>query len=89
MRGVQIMNEIIQYLKRHGERLDTEIAEAVGISLAETRHHLLALVDKKEVMSCHSIKLVDGKMAERMSYRLVGFFPKAKSGAKRCTQLRL
>jgi hypothetical protein len=31
------MKEILQYLKTHGERLDTEIAEATGISLTKVR----------------------------------------------------
>lgn len=83
------MNEILQYLKAHGERLDTEIAEAVGISLAKTRIYLSELTDKKEIMSCHSIKFVDGKKAEGMSYRLAGFIPKAKPGAKPKVQLKL
>lgn len=83
------MNEILQYLKTHGERLDTEIAEAVGIPLAKTRSYLSELTDKKEVMSCHSIRFMDGKKAEGMSYRLAGFIPKVKPGAKSKVQLKL
>lgn len=83
------MKEILHYLKTQGERLDTEIAEAVGISLVLTRRHLLELTDKKEVMSCLSIKFVEGKKTEGMSYRLAGFIPKAKPGAKPKAQLNL
>lgn len=83
------MNEILHYLKTHGERLDTEIAEAVGIPLAKTQSYLSELTDKREVMSCHSIRFVDGKKAEGMSYRLAGFIPKAKPGAKPKVQLNL
>lgn len=83
------MNEILQYLKTHGERLDTEIAEAAGIPLAKARSYLSELTDKREIMSCHSIKFVNGKKVEGMSYRMAGFIPKAKPGAKSKVQLRL
>ena len=31
------MKEILQYLKKYGDRLDTEIAVATGIALANVR----------------------------------------------------
>ena len=37
------MNEILQYLKKHGEQLDSEIAVATGNSLATVRRHLSEL----------------------------------------------
>jgi DNA-binding IclR family transcriptional regulator len=83
------MDEILHYLKAHGERLDTEIAEAVGFSLANTRRHLSELTDKKEIMFCHSLKFIAGKKVEGMSYRLAGYIPKAKPGAKSKVQLKL
>jgi predicted transcriptional regulator len=83
------MNEILQHLKTHGERLDKEIAASVGISLPAARLHLSELVAKGEVMSCHSLRFVDGKKIEGMTYRLAGFIPKAKPGAKSKAQLKL
>lgn len=83
------MNEILQYLKTHGERLDTEIAEAVGIPLAKARSYLSDLTDKREIMSCHLIKFVNGTKVEGMTYRMAGFIPKAKPGAKPKVQLKL
>lgn len=83
------MHEILQYLKIHGERIDIEIAAAVGISLAKVRLHLAELSAKGDVMSCHTIKFVDGKKIEGMSYRLAGFVLKAKPGAKSKVQLKL
>ncbi|CAH1905015.1 hypothetical protein NTGHW29_430012 [Candidatus Nitrotoga sp. HW29] len=49
------MNEIVPYLKSHGERPNTEIAEAAGISLTKVRLLLSELAAKNEVMACHSI----------------------------------
>lgn len=83
------MNEILQYLKTHGERLDAEIAEALGISLAKAQSYLSELTDKREIMTCHSIKFVNGNKVEGMTYRIAGFIPKAKPGAKPKVQLKL
>jgi transcription initiation factor IIE alpha subunit len=55
------MKEILQYLKTHGERLDTEIAEATGISLTKVRLLLSELAAKGEIMSCHSIRAKKSK----------------------------
>jgi len=83
------MNEILQYLKTNGETVDLDIAAALGMSLVKARNHLLELSAKGDVMSCHSIKFVDGKKVEGMSYRLAGFILKAKPGAKSKAQLKL
>lgn len=83
------MDKILQFLKSTGEKLDSEIAEAVGMSLTKTRLHLSELSAKGDVMSCHSIRFVDGKKSEGTSYRVAGFIPKAKPGAKSKVQLKL
>jgi DNA-binding Lrp family transcriptional regulator len=69
------MKEILQYLKKNGEQLDTEIAKAVGISLAKVRLHLSELAAKGEVMSCHSIRFEKGKKIEGIRCRLAGYIP--------------
>jgi len=76
------MNEILQYLKNHGEQLDTEIAGATGISLANVRSRLSELATKGEVMTCHSTRFEKGKKVEGMSCRLVGYIPPAAPGRK-------
>ena len=83
------MKEILQYLKVNGERLDTEIAEATGISLAKVRLHLAELVAKGEIMACHSTKFDKGKKVEGISCRLAGFIPPAAPGRKSKSQLKL
>ena len=50
------MDEILQYLKNHGEKLDMEIAIATGISLTNVRLHLSELATKGEIMTCHLIR---------------------------------
>lgn len=76
------MNEILQYLKNHGEQLDTEIAGATGISLAVVRRYLSELAIKGDVMTCHSTRFEKGKKIEGISCRLVGYVPPAAPGRK-------
>ncbi|MGA8147059.1 MAG: spermidine synthase, partial [Gallionellaceae bacterium] len=83
------MNEILQYLKTHGEQLDTDIAMATGISLAKVHLHLSELTAKGEVMSCHSIRFEKGKKIEGIRCRLAGYIPPAAPGRKSKVQLRL
>jgi predicted transcriptional regulator len=76
------MNEILQYLKKHGERSDKEIAEDTGIPLTEVHLHLAELKAKSQVMVCHLTKFVKGKEIESLICRISGFTPPAKPGAK-------
>lgn len=84
------MNEILQYLKKNGEQLDTEIAVATGISLATVRRHLSELTSKNEVVACHTIRFVKGKKVEGMACRVAGYTPPAAPGRKsKAQQLNL
>lgn len=82
------MKEVLHFLQ-NGERLDSEIAEAVGLSRAKVRSILLELTAKGEIMSCHSIRFENGKKIEGMSCRLSGFTPPTKPGRKSKVQLKL
>lgn len=83
------MKEILQYLKTHGERLDTEIAAATGLSVAKVRIQLAELAAKKEIMTCLSIKYEKGKKIEGISCRLAGYIPPAAPGRKSKSQLKI
>jgi predicted transcriptional regulator len=83
------MNEILQYLKTHGEQLDAEIAQAVGMSLINVRKHLDELTAKGEIMSYQSTKFENGKKVEGIRCRIAGFIPLEASGKKSKVQLRL
>jgi predicted ArsR family transcriptional regulator len=76
------MNNILQYIKTHGERLDTEIAKAAGLSLAKVRLQLAELTAKGDVISCHTIRFVKGNKTEGTSFRLAGYIPPASPGRK-------
>ena len=73
---------ILTYLKKHGEQLDVDIAKSVGISLDQTRAHLAQLTDKREVMTYHSIRFMEGNKIEGIRCRLVGYTPPSAPGRK-------
>jgi len=76
------MNPILQYLKTHGESQDTDIAKAVGLTLANALIQLSELTTKGEIMSYHSTKFVSGKKIEGMRCRVAGYIPPAAPGRK-------
>lgn len=76
------MNEILKYLKKHGEKLDAEIAEDAGLSLPKTRIYLAELAAKHEVVLCDSIRFEKGKKIEGILCRVAGFTPPAAPGRK-------
>lgn len=81
------MQEILQYLKHNGERLDWEIAAATGISLANVRLSVSELSARGDVMVCRSIRFKDGKQIDAMLCRVSGYVPPAAPGRKSKAQL--
>lgn len=76
------MDEILKYLKKHGEKLDAEIAEGARLSLSKTRLYLAELAAKKEVVLCDSIRFEKGNKIEGILCRVTGFTPPASPGRK-------
>jgi hypothetical protein len=71
----------LQYLKHNGERLDSEIATATGISLANVRLSVSELSTRGDVIVCRSI-FKDGKQMDAMLCRVSGYIPPAAPGRK-------
>jgi DeoR/GlpR family transcriptional regulator of sugar metabolism len=76
------VKEILKYLKSGGERLDTEIAEATGISIENVRLDLSKLSASGEVIVCQSIRFDNGKRREQTLCRIAGYIPPAAPGRK-------
>lgn len=76
------MQEILQYLKAHGEQLDSEIAKATGISLENVRGRVASLAASGEVIMCQTIRFKDGKRSEGLLCRVAGYIPPAAPGRK-------
>ena len=81
------MNEILQYLSKHGEKLDIEIAAATGISLTNVRFHLSELATRGKIMTCHLTRYDKEKTFEGISCRIAGYIPPAAPGRKSKAQL--
>jgi len=76
------MQEILQHLKNSGEQLDSEIAAATGLSLANVRRGVTELSARGDVMVCRSIRFKDGKEIDAMLCRVSGYIPPAAPGRK-------
>ena len=76
------MQAILQYLKNSGERLDSEIAAATGLSLEKVRRGVTDLSARGEVMVCRSIRYKNGKEVDAMLCRISGYIPPATPGRK-------
>ena len=76
------MIETLQCLKKHGQRLDLEIAREMGVPLVTVRQHLGALADRHEAIVCKTIRFENGKTIEAWQCRVSGFVPPAAPGRK-------
>lgn len=76
------MQEILKYLKDHGERLDSEIAAETGISLENVCLSLSELSAKGDVIMCRTTRFTDGTKVEGMLCRVAGYIPHAAPGRK-------
>ena len=73
---------ILDNLKKHGQRLDREIAKDTGISLLQVRTSILELEGNKAVSSCSVINYEDGVAIEGLLCRVSGYIPPAAPGRK-------
>lgn len=76
------MFETLQCLKKHGQRLDLEIAKEIRMPVATVRKHLMALADSREAIICKTIQFEKGKPIEAWQGRVSGFVPPPTPGRK-------
>lgn len=73
---------ILEYLKRHGQLLDHEIAAATGISLKSVRASLADLSVRGVISRCNVTRYNDGLPVEAIQCRISGYVPPAAPGRK-------
>ena len=83
------MNEILDYLKMHGECLDADIAAATGLPLLKVHQNLRELMAIGKVLFCHATRFEDDKKIEVMICRLVGYGPVLKPVKKAKPQVQM
>jgi predicted ArsR family transcriptional regulator len=76
------MTETLQCLRKHGQRLDLEIAKEIRVPLATVRLHLTALAECRAAIICKTIQFENGRQFEAWQGRVSGFVPPATPGRK-------
>jgi predicted ArsR family transcriptional regulator len=76
------VSDILLCLKKYGERLDSEIADEMGVSLPSVRHGLEALAASGAVVTCNVTRFKDGTRVEGWLCRVSGYIPRAAPGRK-------
>lgn len=76
------MQKIHTYLKSRGEQLDTEIAAATRIPLADVRAYLTEMSARGDIIACHTTRYIKGQKVEGMSCRIAGYIPAPSPGRK-------
>jgi predicted ArsR family transcriptional regulator len=76
------VSQILECLKKHGQRLDSEIALETGVPLATVRSRLAALVASGEVITCDLTRFDNGKPIKALQCRVSGYVPPLAPGRK-------
>jgi predicted ArsR family transcriptional regulator len=73
---------ILEYIKLHGEQLDSDLAEALGLPLKQVRAHIQDLHAKGDIMTCFVTRYRNGRKFEGWACRAAGFIPSAAPGRR-------
>ena len=76
------MVEILECLRKHGQRLDVEIAHEIGVPLQVVRERLTDLAAAGTVIVCNLTRFEKGKRVEALQCRLAGYVPPRGAGRK-------
>lgn len=74
--------QIFQYLKKHGQQVDWEIATAMDIPLSNVRSSLANLSERGEISRCSVTRFFNGQAVEGMLCRVAGTIPPQAPGRK-------
>jgi DNA-binding Lrp family transcriptional regulator len=74
--------DILQCLRKHGERLDLDIAEEMGMPLATVRQRLARLAAAGEIITCNLTRFESGNPIEALLCRVSGYVPPRAPGRK-------
>lgn len=74
--------EILDCLKKYGQRLDLEIAKETGVPLEKVRERLAALAATGAVITCSLTRFEKGKRIDAWQCRVSGYVPPLAPGRK-------
>ncbi len=73
---------ILEYLKKHGQQLDADIANAMGLPLQDVQTSLEVLAKHGDVSRCSVTRYIEGNRIDGTIYRPLGFIPPKAPGRK-------
>jgi hypothetical protein len=73
---------LLTCLRRHGQCLDSALAEEIGVPVPEVRSRFASLLASGEVIACKLTRFDQGKPVDAVMYRASGYFPPAAPGRK-------
>jgi len=76
------MIDTLNYLKKHGQRLDLELARDRGISLELARQQLTQLAERREIVICTVTRFDGGTRTEGWLCRISGYSPPPAPGRR-------
>ena len=76
------MHEVLQCLKKYGQRLDVEIAEEMRMPLATVRGRLAELRASGAIVTCKLTRYEGERTIEAWQCRVSGFVPSPAPGRK-------
>lgn len=76
------MHEVLQCLKKYGQRLDTEIAEELRTPIATVRSRIAELRATGAVVTCKLTRYEGERAIEAWQCRVSGYTPKPAPGRK-------
>ena len=76
------MVEVLQCLKKYGQRLDLEIAKEMGVPLATVRQRLAGLAATGAIITCSLTRFENGKRIDAWQCRVSGYVPPPAPGRK-------
>ena len=74
--------EVLQCLKKYGQRLDYEIAREMKMPLDMVRERLSDLTASGAVITCSLSRFEDGKQIDAWQCRMSGYVPPVAPGRK-------
>lgn len=76
------MMEVLECLKKHGQRLDLEIAKEINVPLATVRKRLTDLTASGAIVMCSLTRFENGKTIDAWQCRVSGYVPPVAPGRK-------
>ena len=79
---VPTVTEILNCLKQHGQRLDSELAKETGVPIAKVRQMLAELAATGAIITCTRTSFEQGKPVDGLVCRMSGWVPPPAPGRK-------